>query len=69
VLPPGARCIDRTIRELGLDAGETVITAIRRDGITGREPDPGTRLREGDVLVLWGTPEGLNLAESRLLMG
>lgn len=69
VLPPGARCIDRTLRELGLDAGETVVTAIRRDGITGREPDPETRLREGDVLVLWGTPEGLNLAESRLLMG
>jgi CPA2 family monovalent cation:H+ antiporter-2 len=69
VLPPGATCIDRTIRDMGLDTGDTVVTAIRRDGITGREPDPETRLREGDVLVLWGPPEGLTLAESRLLMG
>ena len=32
-------------------------------------PDPETRLREGDVLVLWGAPEDLEQAESRLLMG
>jgi len=69
VLPPGAYAVERTIRDLGLDQGETVVTAIRREGITGREPDPDTRLREGDVLVLWGTPEGLATVESRLLMG
>jgi len=69
LLPPGARCLDRSLRELGLDSGDTVVTAIRRDGITGREPDPDARLREGDVLVMWGTPEGLDRAETRMLMG
>ncbi|HVN42914.1 MAG TPA: TrkA C-terminal domain-containing protein, partial [Steroidobacteraceae bacterium] len=69
LLPPGARCLGRSLSELGLDRGDTVVTAIRRDGITGRDPDAGTRLREGDVLVMWGTPEGLDRAESRMLMG
>jgi CPA2 family monovalent cation:H+ antiporter-2 len=69
VLPPGAHAVERTLRELGLDQGGIVVTAIHREGITGRDPDPDTRLREGDVLVLWGTPEGLQHVESRLLMG
>ena len=46
-----------------------MVTALRREGIVGREPDAGTRLREGDVLVLWGTPEDLEHGENRLLMG
>ncbi len=69
VLPPGAHAVELTLRDLGLDGGDIVVTAIRREGITGRDPDPDTRLREGDVLVLWGTPEGLQQVESRLLMG
>ncbi len=69
VLPPGAYAVERSIRDLGLHEGDTVVTAIRREGITGRDPAPDTRLREGDVLVLWGTPEELARTESRLLMG
>jgi CPA2 family monovalent cation:H+ antiporter-2 len=69
VLPPGAYSVGRTIERLGLHEGELVVTALRRDGIVGRDPDPETRLREGDVLVLYGTPEQLELTESRLLMG
>ncbi len=69
VLPPGAWASGRTVRELGLETGKAVITALRRDGIVGREPDPATRLRDGDVLVLWGTPEDLEREENRLLTG
>jgi CPA2 family monovalent cation:H+ antiporter-2 len=69
VLPPGATAVGRAIGELGLDRLNVVVTALRREGIVGREPDAGTRLREGDVLVLWGTPEDLEHGESRLLMG
>jgi K+/H+ antiporter YhaU regulatory subunit KhtT len=52
-----------------MDKGKVLVTALRRDGIVGRDPDPGTRLREGDVLVLWGTAEDLEHGENRLLMG
>ena len=69
VLPPGAVAVGRTIGELGMDKGDVVVTALRREGIVGRDPDPGTRLREGDVLVLWGSPEDLERGENRLLMG
>ncbi|MCM2312936.1 MAG: cation:proton antiporter, partial [Steroidobacteraceae bacterium] len=69
VLPPGASGVGRTISELGLDKGKVAVTALRREGIVGREPEPGTRLRVGDVLVLWGAPEDLEQSENRLLMG
>ena len=68
VLPPGARAVGQTVRELGLGQRVTV-HAIRRDGGTMRDPDPDTRLKVNDVLVLWGRPEDLQQAESRLLMG
>jgi len=69
VLPPGAVAVGRTLGEVGLDRRGVVVTALRREGIVGREPDSGTRLREGDVLVLWGSPADLERGESRLLMG
>ena len=68
-LPPTAHAVGRSIRDLGFERGAVVVTAIRREGIVGRDPDPDTRLREGDVLVLFGTAEDLEHGESRLLMG
>jgi CPA2 family monovalent cation:H+ antiporter-2 len=69
VLPPGAFCVGKTLADLELDHAELTITAIRRDGIVGRQPEPSTVLREGDVVVLYGTPEALEHGEARLLMG
>jgi CPA2 family monovalent cation:H+ antiporter-2 len=69
ILPPGAYAVGRSIQRLGLHEGEVVVNALRRDGIVGRDPDPETLLREGDVLVLYGTPEQLEISESKLLMG
>ena len=69
VLPPGAYCVGRSLADLSLDRGEVTVTAIRRDGIVGRQPDPSTILREGDVVVLYGAPEALEHGEARLLMG
>ena len=69
ILPPGAHAVGHSIRRLGLHEGEVVVNALRRDGIVGRDPDPETLLREGDVLVLYGTPEQLEISESKLLMG
>ncbi|MGQ0384985.1 MAG: cation:proton antiporter domain-containing protein [Gammaproteobacteria bacterium] len=69
VLPPGAWAIGRAIREVRERGAEVSITAVRRDGIVGRDPDADMTLREGDVLVLFGTPEAQEHAEAVLLAG
>jgi len=69
VLPPGAYSVGKSLADLELDRGEVTITAIRRDGILGQQPEASTVLREGDVVILAGTPEALEHGEARLLMG
>jgi CPA2 family monovalent cation:H+ antiporter-2 len=69
VLPPGAWSIGRTIHEIRARGAEVSFTAVRRDGIVGRDPDPDMKLREGDVVVLFGTPEAQEHAEAVLLAG
>lgn len=69
VLPPGAYCVGKSLEDLKLDRGDVTITAIRREGILGQQPTASTVLREGDVVILAGTPEALEYGESRLLMG
>ncbi|MGH8131380.1 MAG: cation:proton antiporter [Steroidobacteraceae bacterium] len=69
VLPPGAWSIGRTISEIRSRGAEVSFTAVRRDGIVGRDPDPEMTLREGDVVVLFGTPEAQEHAETVLLAG
>jgi len=69
VLPPRAHGVGKSIAELHLKGIEVSITAIRRDGIVGRQPGPETILRGGDVIVLYGTPEALDRGEGRLLTG
>ncbi|HEU5468931.1 MAG TPA: cation:proton antiporter [Steroidobacteraceae bacterium] len=69
VLPPGAWAIGRPISEIRGRGAEVSFTAVRRDGIVGRDPDPHMTLREGDVVVLFGTPEAQEHAEAVLLAG
>ncbi len=69
VLPPGAWSVGRTIREVRGHGAEVSFTAVRRDGIVGRDPDAEMELREGDVVVLFGTPEAQEHAEAVLLAG
>jgi CPA2 family monovalent cation:H+ antiporter-2 len=69
VLPAGARAVDHRIEELNLDRCNVLVTALRRDGVVGHQPIAGTILKEGDALVLYGTPENLALGEELLLQG
>lgn len=69
VLPPGAWSVGRTIREVREHGAEVSFAAVRRDGIVGRDPDSDMRLREGDVVVLFGMPEAHEHAEAVLLAG
>jgi CPA2 family monovalent cation:H+ antiporter-2 len=69
VLPPTAWAVGRNLDEVRARGAEVAFTALRRQGITGREPAGSTRLREGDVLVIFGPAEALEHAEAVLLTG
>ena len=69
VVPPGAWAVGRSIDEVRARGAEVAFTGVRRQGILGREPASGKRLREGDVVVLYGLPEALEHAEAVLLTG
>jgi CPA2 family monovalent cation:H+ antiporter-2 len=69
VLPPGGWAVGRRLEEIRARGAEVAFTAVRRQGITGREPGGETELREGDVVVIFGTPEALEHAEAVLLAG
>ena len=69
VLPPGAWSIGRTLAEVRGRGAEVTFSAIRREGIVGRDPDEATVLREGDVVIVFGSLEGLEHAEAVLLAG
>jgi monovalent cation:H+ antiporter-2, CPA2 family len=69
VLPPGGWAVGRRLEEIRARGAEVAFTAIRRQGITGREPAGDTELREGDVVVIYGIPEALEHAEAVLLAG
>jgi CPA2 family monovalent cation:H+ antiporter-2 len=69
VLPPGGWAVGRRLEEVRARGAEVAFAAVRRQGITGREPGGETELREGDVVVIYGTPEALEHAEAVLLAG
>jgi monovalent cation:H+ antiporter-2, CPA2 family len=69
ILPPHAWAVGRTITDLTTRGSQATVNAVRRDGIVGREPGPDTVFKEGDVVVVYGTPEAVEHAETLLLMG
>jgi len=62
-----AESINRTLGDLRLRDYGVEVTAIRRRGIRGGEPDAAAKVMAGDILVLRGTPAALARAEEKLL--
>ena len=69
ILPPHAWAVGRSIAELAGRGSKAAVSAVRRDGIVGREPGADTIFKVGDVVVVCGTPEAVEHAETLLLMG
>jgi CPA2 family monovalent cation:H+ antiporter-2 len=69
ILPPHAWAVGRSIAEFIAQGSTATVSSLRRDGIVGRAPAPDTVLKEGDVVVVCGTPEAVEHAETLLLMG
>ncbi len=61
--------VGRRLCDANLDALEVEVRALRRYNVHGAHPDEDMILQAGDVLVLLGLPEALNLAEARLHKG
>jgi CPA2 family monovalent cation:H+ antiporter-2 len=66
-LEPAAAVVGRKLGELDLGQLGVTVTAVRRRGIRGADPSGDLALQAGDVVVLRGVPEALELAEERLL--
>jgi monovalent cation:H+ antiporter-2, CPA2 family len=62
----GAAAVGRSLGELDLAELGAEVTAVRRRGIRGADPAADLVLQAGDVLVLRGPQEALELAEMRL---
>lgn len=69
VVPEGAYAVGRTLEQLSLDKLDVAVTAVRRGGIRGPQPEPYTQLRAADVLILYGSARALERAEAKLLKG
>jgi CPA2 family monovalent cation:H+ antiporter-2 len=69
VVPPGSWCIGRAVDEVRRAGAEVAFTGIRRQGVLGRDPAGDTEFQEGDVVVIYGTPDKLEHAEAVLLAG
>jgi monovalent cation:H+ antiporter-2, CPA2 family len=69
ILPPHAWAVGKTVEDLARRGSTASVSAVRRDGIVGREPGVDTIFKEGDVVVVCGTPEAVEHAETLLLMG
>jgi CPA2 family monovalent cation:H+ antiporter-2 len=69
ILPPHAWAVGKSVADLSVRGSKAAVSAVRRDGIVGREPAPDTVFKVGDVVVVCGTPEAVEHAETLLLMG
>ena len=67
VLPATAHAVGKRIVDLEL--GAVGISALRRGSIRGEAPDANLKLQANDALVLEGSTQQLELAESYLLGG
>ena len=69
VLPPGSWCIGKCVDEVRKAGAQVAFTGIRRQGILGREPAGDMAFEDGDIVVIYGTPEALEHAEAVMLAG
>jgi len=65
-IEPGAAAVGRHLGDLALHDVGAEVTAVRRRGIRGDDPSAELILQAGDVLVLRGPQEALEMAELRL---
>lgn len=68
-LAEGSYAVGRKLGDIDFGQVEVNVACMRRDGVRGEQPGPEVQLRAGDVLVLQGSPEGLEHGEAMLVAG
>jgi len=69
LLKENSTAVGKRLREVGLDALNVEVNALRRRGVHGAQPSEEMLLQAGDVLVLFGAPGALQQAEKWLHTG
>ncbi len=65
----GAHAIGKRLSELPATDLKITIKSIKRGSVRGDDPDPGTRLRFEDVLIVQGLPENISKLEYSINRG
>jgi CPA2 family monovalent cation:H+ antiporter-2 len=68
-IPNGAYAVGRQLKQFDLNKHQVTVTAVRRHGIRGSDPDPEMQIAAGDALILHGKPESLQRLERYLTSG
>ncbi len=69
LLKDTSTAVGKQLGDIGLDALSVEVNAVRRHKLRGSQPSPDMVMQSGDVLVLFGLPEALQLAELKLHQG
>ncbi len=69
LLKEDSAAVGKRLREVGLDALNVEVNAVRRRNVRGAQPSEEMLLQTGDVLVLLGLPDALQQAEMKLHKG
>ena len=69
LLREDSTAVGKRLHEVGLEALNVEVNALRRHGVHGAQPSEEMLLQAGDVLVLLGLPEALQEAEAWLHNG
>ena len=66
---PSSFAVDKTLEELNLEKHKVTIKSIKRGSVRGNEPDPETKVRIDDNLIIQGLPEDIERAEDYIHIG
>ncbi|MFZ3019160.1 MAG: monovalent cation:proton antiporter-2 (CPA2) family protein [Gallionella sp.] len=69
LLKEDSTAVGKMLGDIGLDALDVEVNAVRRHNLRGSQPSPDMIMQAGDVLVLFGLPEALQQAEIKLHQG
>lgn len=69
LIPEGAYCVNKKLKDIDLSACQAEIIAIRSGETKFLKPHSTTKIEANNIIIVYGTPAALEEAESMLLQG